>query len=302
MDITAHAKINWDLRILGRRPDGYHEIDTVMVSIDLADRLTLEPAVEISMTCSDLTLPCDDTNLVMCAAKALAQAAGTRQGARIHLEKKVPTGGGLGGGSSDAAAVLSALNTLWQAGFSREQLSELAARLGSDIGFFLWGGWCRCSGRGEFVEPLEGSAAWPHLPVLLIIPPFSALTPLVYKHLNAPPLAKERRPRDLRHLSRETSHRLTALQCTKTFQYWPQNDLQAAACRAEPRLTELQAALERDCAGRWQMSGSGAVHIVLPLQGEDARNVEERLQRSLTYSVRVVSTTTGLPDSGARHG
>jgi len=299
MDIRAHAKINWDLCILGRRPDGYHEIDTVMVSIDLADRLTIEPADELSMTCSDPALPCDDTNLVMRAAKALAQASGARQGARIHLEKHVPAGGGLGGGSSDAAAVLAALNNLWRTGFSRERLNELAAQLGSDIGFFLWGGWCRCGGRGERVEPLEDSAAWPRLPVLLIIPPFSAPTPLVYKHLNAVPLAKESRPRYLTNLSRDINTIITTLQSTKNFRHWPRNDLQAAACKAEPRLAELQAVLERDYAGRWQMSGSGAVHMVLPLQGEKATELEIRLRRSLTYAVRVVATTTVTPGSTA---
>jgi 4-diphosphocytidyl-2-C-methyl-D-erythritol kinase len=151
--LKAPAKINLTLEVLGRRDDGYHDIVSVMQAIDLCDEVKLEPADEIALECSAPELQSDD-NLALRAARMLAEVSGHPGGAHIILEKEVPVASGLGGGSSDAAAVLKGLNALWGLGLSLDDLSRIAARLGSDVSFFLHGGTCLAQGRGETVRPL----------------------------------------------------------------------------------------------------------------------------------------------------
>lgn len=179
MQFSAPAKINLSLAIRGKRPDGFHEIESLMVPVTLADTLSLEPASEsgIAFTCSDPTLPCDDTNLVVRAARHFYETAKLPPAIRIHLAKAIPHGAGLGGGSSDAATTLQALNALNGHPLPPETLHRLAAELGSDIPFFLAGGAALCKGRGEIVELVP----FPHpLPLLLIKPPFGVPTPWAY--------------------------------------------------------------------------------------------------------------------------
>src|SRR5207245_686225 len=137
---------NWSLRVIGKRADGYHDIETVFQAISLHDVLTIEQSDRITLTCSDPTVPTDDTNLVVRAARAISVRA------RFHLEKRIPTGGGLGGGSSDAAAVLAAFN---------RKDPDIALSLGSDVPFFLRGGTAYATGRGERIEPLPRVAPVP---------------------------------------------------------------------------------------------------------------------------------------------
>jgi 4-diphosphocytidyl-2-C-methyl-D-erythritol kinase len=174
----APAKLNLYLRVLGRRPDGYHEIETLFERIDLADELTFAPAKAISLTCSDAILSCGEDNLVIRAARLLQQARGTTAGARIHLTKRIPIAAGLGGGSSDAAATLLGLNELWSLHLERPRLLALAAELGSDVPFFL----CEAPfaigrGRGERCEELPVDARLAHL---LIIPKARLSTKDIY--------------------------------------------------------------------------------------------------------------------------
>lgn len=153
MEARAYAKINLSLEVLGRRDDGYHEVVTVLHTVGLWDTLGLAPALALSFTCSDPALDGED-NLVLRAARLLQQATGARQGAAITLAKGVPVAAGLGGGSSDAAATLKALNRLWGMGLSLEALAELAIALGADVPFFLRGGCALGRGRGEVLTPL----------------------------------------------------------------------------------------------------------------------------------------------------
>ena len=140
LKLLTSAKVNLALDVLGKRPDGYHEIATVMQPIDLFDRLTLEPAPELSLEVDDAALPTDDRNLIVRAAVLLRQAAGIDAGARIRLSKRIPVAAGLGGGSSDAAATLWGLNRLWRLRWSRARLSEVAVQIGMDVPFFLGNG------------------------------------------------------------------------------------------------------------------------------------------------------------------
>ncbi|HEX2922971.1 MAG TPA: 4-(cytidine 5'-diphospho)-2-C-methyl-D-erythritol kinase [Chloroflexota bacterium] len=165
--VSAHAKINLSLEVLGRRPDGFHEVRSVMQSISLADELTLEAAVELSLTCNVVQLEGED-NLVMRAARALQGVAGGPLGARIHLEKGIPEASGLGGASSDAASALVGLSRLWGLDPGSDRLRSLGAELGSDVPFFLTGGTALVRGRGEVVVPLHDA---PLMWLLLLVPP-----------------------------------------------------------------------------------------------------------------------------------
>lgn len=179
VQLLAPAKINLSLEVRGKRADGFHEIETVMVPVSLADTLVIERAgVGIAFTCSDATLPCDDTNLVVRAAKIFFERAKIPAAVSIHLEKKIPHGAGLGGGSSDAAATLHALDELFDTRLGTPALSALAAELGSDIPFFIYHSAAVCRGRGEVVEPFAFAEK---LPLLLIKPAFGVPTPWAYK-------------------------------------------------------------------------------------------------------------------------
>ena len=153
MEIKAYAKINLTLEVLGRRSDGYHEVRTVLQTIDLADVLRFTPAQRLELECSAPGLG-GEHDLVVQAAGALRRATGCGKGAKIRLEKHIPIGMGLGGGSSDAASTLKALNSLWELGLDDEELRSIAASLGSDVPFFISGGTALGEGRGEVISDL----------------------------------------------------------------------------------------------------------------------------------------------------
>lgn len=148
------------MRITGRRADGFHELETIFQTISLHDDLEFRPAEHLSLTCDDATLPVDSTNLVMRAAQALGAPP-----VAIELKKRIPAGGGLGGGSSDAATTLRALDSMF--GLRRPDLPALALQLGSDVPFFLVGGTAYATGRGEVLVPLPSRAG---VPLLLVLP------------------------------------------------------------------------------------------------------------------------------------
>ena len=153
ISIKAHAKINLTLEVLGRRDDGYHDVASIIQTIDLHDTLSLEPSDDITLECDRPELESSD-NLVLKAAALLREQTGCDKGARMVLRKVIPVSAGLGGGSSDAAAALTGLNRLWELGLSREELANTAAELGSDVPFFLYGGTAMVQGRGQRVRPL----------------------------------------------------------------------------------------------------------------------------------------------------
>jgi 4-diphosphocytidyl-2-C-methyl-D-erythritol kinase len=160
IDVRAHAKINWSLRITGKRADGFHDLETVFQTISLHDTLIFRESDQLTLTCDDPSIPMDETNLVLRAARALGKTAA------IELRKRIPAGGGLGGGSSDAAATLRAL------GSDREDLPQVALSLGSDVPFFLFGGTAYATGRGEVLTPLPPI----HASLLLVLPEERVLT------------------------------------------------------------------------------------------------------------------------------
>jgi 4-diphosphocytidyl-2-C-methyl-D-erythritol kinase len=243
----APAKINRELRVGRIRPDGYHEVRSRMVSIDLADRLSAEASEGLEFSCDDPAVPSGAENLAVRAAQLLAQEAGIAPRARLTLEKRVPMGGGLGGGSADAAVALLLLDRLWALETPQDRLQGLAARLGSDVPFFLTGGEAEVSGRGEIVRPVEDG---PAADLLLLVPPFSISTADVYRLYAGRGTLPERL-----EISGESSGRVLG-----------PNDLAPAVLLIEPRMEaylKAAAAITND----WTVSGSGAaiaMHGVRP--------------------------------------
>jgi 4-diphosphocytidyl-2-C-methyl-D-erythritol kinase len=181
--VSAPAKINLHLEVLGLRLDGFHELAMVMQTLDLADQLRIRPTADarIALQCNRIDLPTDGSNLIVKAAELLKARLGLPElGASIELDKRIPIGAGLAGGSSNGAAALVGLNALWGAGFSQDQLLAMAAELGSDMPFCIDGGTQLCFGRGEVLEP-AGLDGPPGLSVLLIKhPEASVSTPWAY--------------------------------------------------------------------------------------------------------------------------
>ena len=179
LTVEAPAKLNLTLRVLRKREDGFHEIDSWMVRLPgLHDTLTLAAAEADAFTCNDPSVPSDDSNLVLKALAGYRAVTGFAQPLAIHLEKRIPHGAGLGGGSSDAAATLAALDRFHDQPLGTERLMEIAATFGSDIPFFLGPPSARSTGRGEVIVAAE---APPPLPVLLLKPSFGVATPDAYR-------------------------------------------------------------------------------------------------------------------------
>src|SRR5262245_21005354 len=184
--VWAPAKVNLYLEILGKRADGYHELATLMVAVRLYDTLVFkdEPSGVLELHSSDPALSTGSDNLVMRAAQLLRDHTGCRKGAVMRLVKRIPMAAGLAGGSSDAAATLAGLNRLWRLGLEREDLTALAAQLGSDVPFFFHMPAAWCTGRGEQVNPLRLGRA---LELVLVCPPLGLSTAEVYRHAVVPP-------------------------------------------------------------------------------------------------------------------
>jgi 4-diphosphocytidyl-2-C-methyl-D-erythritol kinase len=185
--VPSFAKINWRLEILGKRPDGYHELRTVLQTISLHDTLHFQPSEDgsISLACNDNEIPSDDRNLVVRAALALKKLYGIEHGARINLEKRIPSKAGLGGGSSNAAIALIALSHLWEIKVERQALVEIASGLGADVPFFFIGGTALGEGTGTTLSPLP-DAGRHHL--VILTPTAGVSTSDAYAAMNSPAL------------------------------------------------------------------------------------------------------------------
>lgn len=243
LELSAPAKLNLVLEVLGRRPDGYHEIDTILTEIDLCDRVSLERADGIELEVTGEPAPADATNLAWRAAEALGV------GARIRLHKRIPAGAGLGGGSSDAAAVLKGLDRLYGLETPPGRLLELATGLGADVPFFLTGGLARCGGIGERVEPLPplGEKRF-----ILAVPDLPLATKAVYRAFD-PVLTGNRETASLfvkRHLGGSGPTRAVCF-----------NRLQGVAEGLEPRLSAVREHLEARFGAPFTLTGSGSAYF-----------------------------------------
>ncbi|HZT57722.1 MAG TPA: 4-(cytidine 5'-diphospho)-2-C-methyl-D-erythritol kinase [Pyrinomonadaceae bacterium] len=280
--LPAFAKVNLGLRVLGRRADGYHEIETVFQSITLHDNLTFEsrPVGRVELNCSDPGIPTDESNLVIRAAEALRERFGVCFGARIELEKIIPAGGGLGGGSSDAAVALVALAHLWKIETTKEELSEIGARLGADVPFFLTGGTALGTGTGAEISPLEDAKKM-HL--VVVAPGVQVSTAEAYKALNSPALTKDYRVVNL-SVSRAEAEFSDSLR-----EVMP-NDFEAVVTRLQPEIGRAREALLRAGARRATLSGSGSsLFGVFESEGE-AERARDRLSAERAWRVFACET------------
>jgi len=281
----ACAKINLGLKIVGRRADGYHELRTVYQSISLADTIQVSIGPrrgEVALECEGIAVPPGRDNLVLRAAEALRRELGIHHVISIHLYKRIPTGSGLGGGSSDAAAVLRAIDALTgnRAGFTL--LLRLAAQLGSDVPFFLIGGRALGLGRGEEVYPLADS---PRRCCLLLVPEKGMSTPEAYRLLNTPPLtASTARPTIESFCAALNAPPAAARER-------PGNDFEPLLFERFPRLAAAKRALLRAGADWAALTGSGSALFGLFEEYSQARAARKHFERSgmRTFLARTVS-------------
>jgi 4-diphosphocytidyl-2-C-methyl-D-erythritol kinase len=278
--LSAAAKVNLTLEVLGRRGDGYHEIVTVLQSVDLADRLVLEDAPGLELRTDAPSLPVDARNLALRAAQALREAAGVDRGVRIRLDKRIPVAAGLGGGSADAAAVLLGLNRLWRLRWPLDRLSGVAVGLGMDVPFFLRGGSALATGRGEKLERVSS----PSLALVLVNPRVGSSTAEVYGRVTPAMYTDGARARDL----------VEALRSRRTVRVAESlyNGLEAAAATGHPEIGRMQAALRAAGALGVAMSGSGPTVFGVARSFEHARQMRARVVRG-SWACWAVRTTRG---------
>lgn len=280
LQVFAPAKLNLFLEIQGRRPDGYHDLESLMLTVDLFDRLEIaeDPTGAISLHCDDPSLPTDAANLVVQAAERLKVLTGTSRGASITLSKSIPAQAGLGGGSSDAAATLTALNQLWETGVSEDRLDALAGTIGSDVTFFRHAPAAVCRGRGERVEPWSLKVP---LTFVLVCPPLGSGTADVYRNLNPP-----ERPRPIGPFLEALTTGETRAIGQALF-----NRLQPVAEALRPPLRTVRDALLKlvpSCLDGTLMSGSGSAFFGLAPSPDAAIAAARRLEPLGLGQVRVV--------------
>jgi 4-diphosphocytidyl-2-C-methyl-D-erythritol kinase len=275
MQVSAPAKVNLSLRIVAKRADGFHEIETFIAPVSLADTLNIEKQGRwIDFQCDDPTVPQGDDNLVVRAAKIFFEKIKVKGGAAIQLQKKIPHGAGLGGGSSDAASTLVALNELFETNLPREALAELAVTIGSDVPFFIFESAAMCRGRGELITP---APLQEQLSLLLLKPEFGVPTPWAYgRWLD----------------SREIPDVVYSPQGFDGLRF--SNDLERPVFQKFVFLAEIKMwLLKQPEVGAALMSGSGSAIFAVLRKRVDAEVLAERARRELdpklwTYAVRTL--------------
>jgi 4-diphosphocytidyl-2-C-methyl-D-erythritol kinase len=267
MQILAPAKINLSLRVLSRRPDGFHEIKTLIAPISLYDKIDIERQNRwIDFTCDDPTLSTGDDNLVVRAAKLFFERTKVKSGVSIKLEKKIPHGAGLAGGSSDAAATLRGLNELFEAKLSRKELAESATEIGSDVPFFLFESAALCKGRGEIVEPAKLETK---LSILLFKPDFGVASAWAYSRW-------------------QDSKEIAGLSYTpqKLGQLTLVNDLERPVFEKFVFLPRLKAwLLKQDEVAAALMSGSGSTVFAVLREKADAALLAKRAREEVDHKL-----------------
>jgi len=286
MRLKSPCKVNLLLNILGKRADGFHELETVMHPVNLFDEIEMSrSAGGVQLTCTDPSLPTDAGNLVHRAATAFLQKTGIREGVRIHLEKKIPLAAGLGGGSGNAATTLLGLNELFGKPLAPAALDETAATLGSDIPFFLQSKPGLGTGRGEKIQPLDFFPALAGSAMVLIHPGFGISTPWAYQNLARFPAALNGTPGRAQKLIARLQ--MADLRTAGAEFY---NSLEAPALDKYPLLSLFQDFLRENGAAATLMSGSGSTTFAITENLSAAENLAEKFKIKFgeTYWVAVV--------------
>lgn len=258
---SAPAKINLGLHIIHRRADGYHDLATVFHPIGWADRITVSPAEEISLICTDAMLSSGEDNLIIRAARLLREVVSIDQGASFHLEKVLPYGAGLGGGSSDAATVLRMLCDLWKLDDATLALESLALKIGSDVPFFLHGHTAYAEGRGERLTPMT-DYVFP-FSLAVIVPPIHISTAWAFQQVS---------------VSETNRTNLMEVVRSNDLDRWRQeliNDFEKPVFSQWPTIEEIKSSLLRSGAGFASLTGSGAGVYGIFESKEDAKEAAE---------------------------
>lgn len=277
--IPAYAKINLTLEVLGKRDDGYHEVATIMQTVDLADTLTIEPSAYFSVDCDNEDLS-GDRNIVWDAAIALANYAGVEPSGRITVFKRIPTAAGLGGGSADAAAALRAFNRLWGLGISSRELLDVAAGIGSDVPFSINGGTAFGAGKGDRLVRLPGLDSMR----LLLVAPAESIprkTPTLYGALMPGDFSDGARTRTLADSMANGSAELASDALTNAFE--------RAALEIFPGLVDVWERVASLANHAPSLSGAGPAFFCLP-SDERERVAVENMVQDLGATVHLVRT------------
>lgn len=283
--ITKHAKakINLTLDILGKRDDGYHEVEMVMQSIDLADIVTLEDAEDIIVETDLAELADDRTNLAYRAAELLRDTYGEGRGAHIRIEKKIPLAAGLAGGSSDAAAVLLGLNELWGLGRTMDELTALGARLGSDVPFCMIGGTMLATGRGEILTKAPSLGVYP---LVLVKPPLGVSTAAAYGGYRADNV-------DVHPTADRMTEAIASGDIQRVYDAMG-NVLETVTIPLRPEIAEVKRALIEAGADKAMMSGSGPTVFAFAKTAEDAEKIADIMRSQYsTYTICTTATYQG---------
>ena len=272
---ASGCKINLLLNILGKRPDGFHEIETVMQPVPLYDEIEFTPiGAGVQMSCDFPGLPCDGSNLVVRSASAFFAESGISAGVKMHLRKRIPMEAGLGGGSGNAATTLLGLNELFGNPLDAVRMNRLAAKLGSDVAFFLQDGPALSTGRGEFIEPLAEFRQLRRLALVLLHPGFGVSTPWAYKSLAGFPADLNGRPGRAREMIR-------VLESDDQSAAWGAllyNSLEAPAFWKYPILQKYVEAFKELGSMGSVMSGSGSTVFAWFEQRLAAENAIEKMR------------------------
>lgn len=282
------CKVNLLLNILGRRPDGFHELETVMLPVPLTDRLEFSRrpvGSGIELTCDHPGLPVDGSNLVHRAAQRFLEAAAVPEGVRIHLEKRLPLAAGIGGGSANAAVTLRALNDLFGGPLDADRMQVLAAGLGSDVPFFLQDGPALATGRGERVESLAPFPALRGCGLVLVHPGFGVSTPWAYQALAGYPGALNGRPGQAAELVSALRSGGAREACERLY-----NSLEAPVLPKHPLLQLFQDFFRRQGALGTLMSGSGSSTFAITANPPAAEALAARFGERFGGSVWVATT------------
>lgn len=286
---TAPGKINLSLRVGAADERGYHALATVFQAVDLLETVTAEPAEQMSLRIDSHVgghVPADGSNLALRAAELLRRAYGVDKSAALHIDKRVPVAGGMGGGSADAAATLVALNQLWGLGATREELCQLGAELGADVPFAVLGGTALGEGTGTELTPVPCRGSWHWV---LAVPGGFLSTPDVYRRFDALAQGVPTRPEpDRDQLEALAAGDVDAAAATIA------NDLQAAACDLRPDLADALAACTDAGALAAVVSGSGPTLMLLARDADHAAHLAQELpQRGVVQ--RAYATVGHVP-------
>ena len=290
--VRAPAKLNLFLDVLGRREDGYHKLDTVIQAVDLYDELEIRPAkggIRLDGSAPE-GVPLNEENLVWKAADSVLREAGAKGGVEITLNKRIPAGGGLGGGSSDAAATLVGVDRALGLGLERGVLERLGAELGSDVPFFLYGGPARCRGRGERVEPIKRGGEFEYV---IVWPEIACSTKEIYQELR---MGLTRKNRGASFVVESIERADPVLLGTGIY-----NRFEEAVFRVLPELTAIRGSLEQFPLSGVGMSGAGSCFFGLVNPAEPVEDIAKIVRDATGHPVfRVKGVTSGAARAGER--